>query len=71
MSHEIRTPLNAIIGFSQLLQQSGPRPDQMDDLRMLHFSGEHLLRIINDILDFSKLDSGKVELSMVDWWIST
>jgi len=67
MSHEIRTPLNAIIGFTELLHQNAPRPDQMDDLKMLKFSGENLLNIINDILDFSKLDSGKVQISRVSF----
>ncbi len=65
MSHEIRTPLNAIIGFTELLSQNAPRPDQLEDLKMLKFSGENLLNIINDILDFNKLDSGKVQLSCV------
>ena len=67
MSHEIRTPLNAIIGFTELLLQNTPREDQLEDLRMLKFSGENLLNIINDILDFNKLDSGKVQLSFVSF----
>src|SRR3984957_1484433 len=67
MSHELRTPLNAVIGITHLMMQSQPREDQQEDLRTLQFSGESLLHIINDILDFTKLDSGKVELSAVDF----
>jgi PAS domain S-box-containing protein len=67
MSHEIRTPLNAVIGFTHLLLENAPREDQQEDLHMLQFSGENLLHIINDILDFTKLDSGKVELSAIDF----
>ncbi|MBS1659432.1 MAG: response regulator [Bacteroidetes bacterium] len=67
MSHELRTPLNAVIGISHLLLQSQPREDQQEDLRTLQFSGESLLNIINDILDFTKLDSGKIELSSIDF----
>jgi PAS domain S-box-containing protein len=67
MSHEIRTPLNAIIGFTELLQQNSPRADQLDDLKMLKFSGENLLHIINDILDFNKLESGKVQISCISF----
>jgi CheY-like chemotaxis protein len=33
----------------------------------LQFSGESLLHIINGILDFSKIDSGKIELSALDF----
>jgi PAS domain S-box-containing protein len=67
MSHELRTPLNAVIGITHLLLQSQPREDQQEDLRTLQFSGESLLNIINDILDFTKLDSGKIELSAIDF----
>jgi PAS domain S-box-containing protein len=67
MSHELRTPLNAVIGITHLLMQSQPRDDQQEDLRTLQFSGESLLHIINDILDFTKLDSGKIELSSIDF----
>jgi PAS domain S-box-containing protein len=67
MSHELRTPLNAVIGITHLMLQSNPREDQQEDLRTLQFSGESLLHIINDILDFNKLDSGKIELSAIDF----
>lgn len=67
MSHELRTPLNAVIGITHLLLQGNPREDQQEDLRTLQFSGESLLHIINDILDFTKLDSGKIELSAIDF----
>jgi PAS domain S-box-containing protein len=67
MSHELRTPLNAVIGITHLLLQGSPREDQQEDLRTLQFSGESLLNIINDILDFTKLDSGKIELSAIDF----
>jgi PAS domain S-box-containing protein len=67
MSHELRTPLNAVIGITHLLMQDHPREDQQEDLRTLQFSGESLLHIINDILDFTKLDSGKIELSAIDF----
>jgi PAS domain S-box-containing protein len=67
MSHELRTPLNAVIGITHLLMQGEPREDQQEDLRTLQFSGESLLHIINEILDFTKLDSGKIELSAIDF----
>ena len=67
MSHELRTPLNAVIGITHLLMLNQPREDQQEDLRTLQFSGESLLHIINDILDFTKLDSGKIELSAIDF----
>ncbi len=67
MSHEIRTPLNAIINTANLLREESPRHDQLDNIEILQFSADNLLRLINDILDFSKIDSGKMELEIIDF----
>lgn len=67
MSHEIRTPMNAVIGFTHLLLQQDPKPEQMEYLNILKFSAENLLVLINDILDFSKIEAGKIEFEDVDF----
>jgi PAS domain S-box-containing protein len=60
MSHEIRTPLNEVIGITNLLLQGNPRDDQMDYIKTLKFSGNHLLTLVNDVLDYNKMESGKI-----------
>ncbi|NIJ53136.1 hybrid sensor histidine kinase/response regulator [Dyadobacter arcticus] len=67
MSHEIRTPMNAVIGFTHLLLQQDPKPEQMEHLNILKFSAENLLVLINDILDFSKIEAGKIQFEEVDF----
>lgn len=62
MSHEIRTPLNAIVGLTHLLLENSPKPDQIETINTLKFSGDNLLVLVNDILDFSKIQAGKIEL---------
>lgn len=60
MSHEIRTPLNEVIGLTNLLLQGNPRSDQMEYIKTLRFSGNHLLTLVNDVLDFNKMESGMI-----------
>jgi len=70
MSHEIRTPLNEVIGITNLLLQGNPREDQMDYIKTLRFSGNHLLTLVNDVLDYNKMESGKIEFEQTSFNLS-
>ena len=63
MSHELRSPLNAILGFTHILKDSNPRPEQQENLEIIYRSGEHLLALINDVLDISKIEAGRIVLN--------
>ena len=67
MSHEIRTPLNAVTGLANILLMEDHLPDQLENLKALKYSGEHLLGLINDLLDFDKIKSGKLKLVEKDF----
>lgn len=70
MSHEIRTPLNEVIGIANLLMQGNPREDQMDLIKTLRFSGNHLMTLVNDVLDYNKMESGKIVFEQTQFNLS-
>jgi len=70
MSHEIRTPLNEVIGITNLLLQGNPREDQLDLIKTLKFSGNHLLTLVNDVLDYNKMESGKIVFEQTQFNLS-
>lgn len=65
-SHEIRTPLNAVVGVSQLLEQTQLSLKQREYLNTIKGSAQNILHIVNDVLDLSKIESGAVELELID-----
>ena len=70
MSHELRTPMNAILGFADVLREgmAGPLNDeQREYVTDIHASGLHLLALINDLLDLSRIESGLLQLEIVDF----
>jgi signal transduction histidine kinase len=61
MSHELRTPLNAIGGYAELLEVGvggSLTPQQMEYVKRVRQSQQHLLAIINDLLNYSRIESG-------------
>ena len=66
MSHELRTPLSGILGLTEILQEfvyGSLNDEQLNALKIIESSGNHLLGLINDILDFSKSEVGCLELN--------
>ena len=64
MSHEIRTPLNSLVGFADLLSESGDAragAEPTGGADPAPPSGA-LLTVLNDILDFSKIEAGATEI---------
>lgn len=62
VTHELRTPLYAVTGLSNMLLDENPRPEQIQHLKSLKFSGDYLLTFINDILQINKIEANKVDI---------
>ena len=71
MSHEIRTPINAIIGMNEMILREEDREEILDYAMDVKSSAYTLLSTINDILDLSKIESGKMELVLVEYDVSS
>jgi PAS domain S-box-containing protein len=69
MSHELRTPLNAIGGYVQLMIDGIPTPAsdaQLNYLRRIHKSQQHLLDLIEAVLTHAKIEAGKLTYHVTD-----
>lgn len=62
VTHELRTPLYAVTGLTNMLLDESPKPEQVQHLKSLKFSGDYLLTFINDILQINKIEANKVDL---------
>ena len=71
MSHEIRTPLNAIIGMTEIVLRSDINHRVRQNMLHIQNSSKSLLVIINDILDFSKIESGRFEIILAPYQITS
>jgi len=71
MSHELRTPLNSILGFSEVLAGSENLSEkQVRFAGNIRTSGRELMHLIDDLLDLAKIESGKMEVQIVEFSIS-
>ncbi len=58
VSHELRTPLCAILGLSELLEQSDLDAEQRDYIASIRRSGEFLLQELTGMLDIAQAEAG-------------
>ncbi len=68
VSHELKTPLHSILGFSDVLTESGGMGDkQIRWVANIRASGEKLMSLITDILDLAKIEAGKMGIRISEF----
>ena len=63
-AHELRTPLASLMGYSEILRESGQYGDftpeqQQEFLDIIYQKAEELSRIVDDLLDLTRIQSGE------------
>jgi len=69
MSHELRTPIQSIIGYGELVTEELELEgnfDLIDDMDRISKNSQRLLTMINSLLNLAKVESGKVDVDIVD-----
>ncbi len=64
ISHEIRTPLNAVIGISELLNETNTGTHDETQIKHLTNAGKSLLSLIDELLIIAKYDAHKQTLDL-------
>src|SRR5688572_6601583 len=63
LSHELRTPLNVMLGWTQVLEGSGPPDAQARAASIVARNGRLLARLVEDLLDISRATAGQFEIT--------
>jgi signal transduction histidine kinase/DNA-binding response OmpR family regulator/ligand-binding sensor domain-containing protein len=65
ITHEFRTPLTVILGMAQQVK-SNPSVHLQNGVDMIIRNGQSLLNLVNEMLDLSKLETGKMQLQLIN-----
>ncbi|MBK5267660.1 MAG: GAF domain-containing protein [Acidimicrobiia bacterium] len=69
VSHELRTPLTAVVGFGEILRDTGhllSETERHEFLQLLVTQGSDVSNIVNDLLVAAKADIGSLNVSRVN-----
>jgi signal transduction histidine kinase/DNA-binding response OmpR family regulator len=68
ITHEFRTPLTVVLGMAETLKTNVANQHfdgAEKSLEMIRRNGKNLLNLVNELLDLTKVESGNMELNLV------
>lgn len=67
MIHEIRTPLTLILApLENVMRSTGSVREAMPQLLVIERNGKRLLNLVNQLMDFRKVESGGMNVTLID-----
>lgn len=67
MIHEIRTPLTLILApLENVMRSTGSVRDELPQLMVIERNGKRLLNLVNQLMDLRKVESGGMDVNLVD-----
>lgn len=67
VSHELRTPMTAVLGMTELAQQSISQEETGKHLSIIHEAGNSLLGLINDLIDIASIDANQISIQVAPY----
>jgi signal transduction histidine kinase len=65
-SHDLRTPFNAILGFSEILLESGLSEENKEIVQLMYQSAETQLQYVDELLSIVAFEAGKLKLKLIN-----
>ncbi|GGK46730.1 MULTISPECIES: hybrid sensor histidine kinase/response regulator [Flavobacteriaceae] len=74
ISHDLKNPLSAVIGFSELLEESFDQLEHKDVKKFIHYiheSSKFSIEILNNLLDWSRMQRGNLRSEKTNYNLSS
>ena len=72
-AHDLRNPLSSFLGLTEMLldESMGPLNDEQKEfIAMMYSASEQMLALLNDLLDISAIESGKLDIRLLEGSLS-
>lgn len=70
VSHDIKAPLSSVIGYIELMLMEQHNNEDIQRLKSMKYSSQHILSLLSNLLDFSSLEQGKQFIKRADFNVS-
>ncbi len=66
ISHDLKTPLTSIISYVELLKEETNKQKREEYVKVIERNAQRLKNLINDLFEISKVNSGNVDIDLIE-----